>query len=81
MSFCNVLRSAGSDYLCKWSGTRFIWEKKKHTIISEISFCNVLRSAGSDYLCKWSGTFAGFRLKIFTQEKNSLFSLYGDPCP
>ena len=30
--------------------------------------------------CKYisSGTFADFRLKIFTQEK---ISLYGDPCP
>ena len=26
--------------------TRFIWEKKKHTIISEMSWCNFLRRAG-----------------------------------
>ena len=29
--------------------TRFILEKKKHTMISEISWCNILRTAGSDY--------------------------------
>ena len=29
--------------------TMFILEKKKHTVISEMSWCYVLRRAGSDY--------------------------------
>ena len=45
-----------------------------------MSFCNVLRSTGSDYCVNDISldTFVDFRLKIFAQEK---ISLYGDPCP
>ena len=48
--------------------------------MNEMSWCNVLRRVGSDYFVNdiSPGTFADFRLKIFTQEK---ISLYGDPCP
>ena len=45
-----------------------------------MSWRNALRRVGSDYCVNdnFPGTFADFRLKIFTQEKNSS---YGDPCP
>ena len=46
---------------------------------SEISWCNFLRRAGSDCVNdNFPSTFSDFCLKIFTQEKTSL---YGDPCP
>ena len=49
--------------------TRFIWEKKKHTIISEMSWCNVLRRAGSDFCVNnFPGTFVDFRFKELTQK-------------
>ena len=50
---------------------RFIWEKTKHSIISEVSWCIVLWREGSDYCVNnnFPGTFVDFRLKIFTQER------------
>ena len=60
--------------------TKFIWEKKKHSIISEMSWCNVLQRAGSDY-CVYDyfpGPFVDFCIKIFIQER---ISSYVDPCP
>ena len=45
-----------------------------------MSLCNVLRRAGSEYCVNdnFPGTLVDFRLKIFTQEK---ISIYADPCP
>ena len=49
--------------------TRFILDKKKHTVISEMFWCNILRRAGSDYYVNnFPGTFVDFRLKKFIQE-------------
>ena len=44
---------------------RFIWEKKKHKIISEMSWCNDLRRAGSGYCVNdnFPGTFVDVRLR------------------
>ena len=59
--------------------TMFIGEKKKHTIIGEMSWCYVLRRADSDYCVNnFPGTFVDFRFKKFTQE---IISSYVDPCP
>ena len=60
--------------------SRFIWEKKKRIIISEMPFCNVFRRADLDCCVNdnFPGTFADFRLKIITQEK---ISSYGNLCP
>ena len=59
--------------------TWFIWEKKKHTIMNEISSCNILRRAGSDYYVNdFPGTLVDFCFKKFTQE---ISSSYADPCP
>ena len=60
--------------------------KKKHTIIGEMSWCNllrwyhVLRRAGADFCVNdnFPGTVLDFRLKIFTQER---ISIYVDTCP
>ena len=57
---------------------RFIWEKKKHTITSEISWSNVLKGAGSDSCDNFPGTFVEFPLKIFSQER---IANYDYPCP
>ena len=47
--------------------SRFIYMKKNHTIISEMSWCNVLRTAGSDYCVNnVPGIFVDFRFKKFT---------------
>ena len=59
--------------------TRFILDKKKDTVISEMFWCNILRKAGSDYYVNdFRGTFVDFRLKKFIQE---IISSYADPCP
>ena len=56
------------------SKTRFIWEKTKHTIISEMYWSNILRKAGSDYYVNdFLVPFVGFRLKKFTQEISIIF--------
>ena len=48
--------------------TRFILEKKKNTIISEMSWSNILRRAGSDYYVNdFPGTLVDFRSEKFTQ--------------
>ena len=58
--------------------TWFIWEKKKHAVISEMSWCNVLRKADSNYYVNnFPCTFVDFRFKKFTQET---ISSYADPC-
>ena len=49
--------------------TMFIWDKKKHTITSEMSWCNILWRAGLGYYVNdFPGTFADFYFKRFTQE-------------
>ena len=59
--------------------TKFILDKKKYTVISEMSWCNILRRAGSDYYVNdFPGTFADFHFKKFIQE---IISSYADPCP
>ena len=59
--------------------TRFIWEKAKHAIISEMSWRNILGREGSDYYVNdFADTFVGFRFKKYTQE---ISSSYVDPCP
>ena len=56
--------------------TRFIWDKKKHTITSEMSCCNVLWKAGSGYYVNdFPGSFVDFCFKKFTQE---IISSYAD---
>ena len=47
---------------------RFIWAKKKHTIISEMSWGNVFWGAGSDFCVNdnFPGTFVDFPLKVFS---------------
>ena len=51
--------------------TRFIWEKKKHTIISELPWCNVLRRAILDFCgtINFPDNFVGFRFKIYILKK------------
>ena len=57
----------------------FICEKKKHTIISEMSWCNVLRRAGSDCCVNnFPVTFVDFCFKKFTQE---IICSFVEPCP
>ena len=59
--------------------TRFILEKKKRKVISEMSWCNILRRAVSDYYVNdFPGTFVDFRFKKFIQE---IISSYAGPCP
>ena len=80
------VKKVNNCYKNYWKNTmlklknRFIWEKKKHSIISETSWCNVLRRAGSDYCVydNFPGPFVDFCLKIFVQE---IISSYVDPCP
>ena len=56
--------------------TMFIWDKKKHTITSEMSWCNILWRAGLGYYVNdFPGTFANFYFKKFTQE---IISSYAD---
>ena len=48
--------------------TRYIWEKKKHTIISEMFWCNILQKAGPDYdVNDFPGTSVDFSFKKFTR--------------
>ena len=51
--------------------TRFVSEKKKNTIISEMSRCNVLQRTDLDFcvINNFQGTFAHFHFMIFTQER------------
>ena len=51
--------------------TRFVSEKKKNTIKSEMLWCNVLQITGSDFYATsdFKGTFARFRFMVFTQER------------
>ena len=57
----------------------FIWTKKKHTVISEMSGRNLLRRSASGFYenDNFPGTFVDVCLKIFTQEG---ISTYDDPC-
>ena len=49
--------------------TMFTLEKKKHTIISEMSWCNVLQKPGSNYCVNnFPGIFADFRLRNLTKK-------------
>ena len=59
---------------------RFIWAKKKHATISEMSWSNILWGAGSDSCVNnnFSGTLVDFRLKMFSQER---IGTYDDPYP
>ena len=60
--------------------TRCISEKKKNTIVSEMSWCNILQRTGS-YFCATNNfqvTFTPFCLNIFIQERIIAFV---DRCP
>ena len=57
--------------------TKFVWEKKKNAIISEMTWCNVLQRTDSDFCAtnNFQGT-SHFRFVISTQEK---INTYVDP--
>ena len=59
--------------------TKFIWEEKKHIIISEMSWWNILQRAGLHYYVNdFPGTFVDFSFKKFTRE---IISFNAGPCP
>ena len=51
--------------------TRYIWEKKKHTILREMYWSYVLGRAGSNFCVNdnFPGTFIDFRVQIFSEER------------
>ena len=50
--------------------TRFIWEKNKHAIVSEMPWGKVLRKAGSDFCVNYN--FSGTLLNLFKEELVSM---------
>ena len=55
---------------------RFVSEKKKNMIISEMSSCNVLQRTGPDFCVtnNFQGIFTHFRFIIFIQERINTYS-------
>ena len=60
--------------------TKFVSEKKKNTIRSEMSWSNILQRTGLDFCAtnNFEGIYAHFCFIIFIQER---IITYIDPCP